>query len=505
LNRRWAAVLVLLLLTGISIAANAYVGAQGWRLYYGDAEAHLNIGRRVLDSRTPNGEQFGTVWLPSLHALMQPLVTRDDLWRSGLAGALVASACFVIGCWVLYLTFRRVFQSEAAGWTAALVPALNPNLLYLQATPMTEAVFLAGFAVLLYGLVVAEQEQNWMGIGIAAAGSLLASLTRYEGWFLIPFAALVVLVRSGRQRWPRTAVFVSLAMLGPVAWLAHNWWYWRDPLEFYRGEWSAMAIYSRQLAAGMQPYPGDHDLPAAARYYWEAARAVSGWALLIAAAAGVVALWRRWHWSIAWLAIPSVFYIWSIYSSGTPIFVPNLWPHSYYNTRYGLAVLPLLAGLTAALVSAAPKRWKVAAAGLVAGAGLIPWLLNPVPDAWICWKESQVNSEVRRAWTREAAHFLKGHYRMGTGIWMPFGDLTGILREAGVPLREALHEGNRPLFESALARPELFLRQEWVIAFSGDKVATALQKARRKGLVYSCWKRIEPKGGPVVEIYRRGG
>lgn len=493
-----------LLLAGISVAANIYVGAQGWRLYFGDAEAHLNIGRRVLDSRTPNGEQFGTVWLPSLHALMQPLVVRDDLWRSGLAGSLVASACFVAGCWLLYLTFRRVFNMEAAGLVAGLAPALNPNLLYLQAAPMTETVFLAGFAGLLYGMVVIEQDQSWRGIGIAAAGSLLASLTRYEGWFLIPFAALVVLVRSGRQRWLRTAVFVSLAMLGPLSWLAHNWWYWRDPLEFYRGEWSAMAIYGRQLAAGMQPYPGDHDLPAAARYYWEAARSVSGWGLLIAAAVGVVALWRRWHWSVAWLAIPCVFYVWSIYSSGTPIFVPGLWPHSYYNTRYGLAILPLLAGLAAALIAWTPEKWRRAAVPLVLGAGLIPWLLNPAPEAWICWKESQVNSEVRRAWTREAAHFLKDHYRMGTGIWMPFGDLTGILREAGVPLREALHEGNRPLFESTLARPELFLRQEWVIAFSGDKVATALQKARRKGLVYSCWKRIEPKGGPVVEIYRRG-
>ncbi|MBX9602198.1 MAG: glycosyltransferase family 39 protein [Bryobacteraceae bacterium] len=505
MKRRLAAAPALLLLAGISVAANVYVGAKGWRLYYGDAEAHLNIGRRVLDSRTPNGEQFGTVWLPALHTLMQPLVIHDGLWQSGLAGSLFASACFVLGCWLLYLTFRRVFDSEAAGWIAALAPGLNPNLVYLQATPMTEAVFLAGFAALLYGLVVTEQDQSWTGLAIAAAGSLLASLTRYEGWFLIPFAALVLLVRSERQRGRRTAAFVILASLGPASWLAHNWWYWRDPLEFYRGEWSAMAIYSRQLAAGMQPYPGDHNLPVAARYYWEAARSVSEWGVLVSATAGLFALWRRWHWSIAWLAIPSLFYVWSIYSSGTPIFVPQLWPHSYYNTRYGLAILPLLAGLTAALVSAAPRRWRAAAAATVAAAGMIPWLLNPAPDAWICWKESQVNSEVRRAWTREAARFLKGHYRLGTGIWMPFGDLTGILREAGIPLREALHEGNRPEFDSTLARPELFLRQEWVIAFSGDKVATALQKARRKGLVYSCWKRIEPKGGPVVEIYRRGG
>src|SRR4051812_19767499 len=48
--------------------------ANGWILYYGDAEAHLNIARRVIDSRTPGYEQIGTVWLPLPHVLMLPFV-----------------------------------------------------------------------------------------------------------------------------------------------------------------------------------------------------------------------------------------------------------------------------------------------------------------------------------------------------------------------------------------------------------------------------------------------
>ena len=53
-----------LLLTAISAAAVLWCSARGYTLYYGDAEAHLNIARRVLDSRTPGPEQLGTVWLP---------------------------------------------------------------------------------------------------------------------------------------------------------------------------------------------------------------------------------------------------------------------------------------------------------------------------------------------------------------------------------------------------------------------------------------------------------
>ena len=46
--------------------------------------------------------------------------------------------------------------------------------------------------------------------------------------------------------------------------------------------------------------------------------------------------------------------------------------------------------------------------------------------------------------------FLKANYRHGDGILFSFGDLTGVLREAGIPLRESLYDGNNPQF---LARP----------------------------------------------------
>jgi hypothetical protein len=39
-----------------------------------------------------------------------------------------------------------------------------------------------------------------------------------------------------------------------------------------------------------------------------------------------------------------------------------------------------------------------------------PWLAYPKPDAWITWKESQVNSVTRRAWTKEAAAFFQTKY-----------------------------------------------------------------------------------------------
>jgi hypothetical protein len=244
----------------------------------------------------------------------------------------------------------------------------------------------------------------------------------------------------------------------------------------------------------------------ASRQYAEAVRLCLGWPLVgLGAAGALVALARRRIWPLILLLLPAVFYVLSMYSSGTPIFVPHLWPFSYYNTRYGLASLPLAAFAAGALVTLAPRRWSVPAAALVALVAVSNWIGSPGPEFWICWKESQVNSDARRAWTRQAAEYLATNSRPDDGFIISFGDLTAIFPLARIPLVRTLHEGNRPYWDAAVARPEFFLHEEWAVALAGDKLATAVQRAERRGLRYRLVKSIAEKGAPVVEIYRREG
>ena len=70
------------LLAASSAAALWLVYSRGWTFYYGDAEAHWNIAREILDSRTPGYDLIGTVWLPLPHLLLMPLARVDAWWRS---------------------------------------------------------------------------------------------------------------------------------------------------------------------------------------------------------------------------------------------------------------------------------------------------------------------------------------------------------------------------------------------------------------------------------------
>ncbi|MEO8098848.1 MAG: hypothetical protein ABI811_14190 [Acidobacteriota bacterium] len=485
---------IFLLLGALGSSAAWWVFFHGYSFYYGDAEAHLNIARRIFDSRTPGPEQIGTVWLPLPHILLALFTRVDALWFSGLAGVIPSVACFTLAGTFLFLAAHRVYGSTAAAVTVALLFTLNPNMLYLAATPMTEPVMAAALAALLWATLWFRDSQSLWALLAAAAACNAASLTRYEGWFVIPFVALYIWIVARNKT--HAFLFGILAMLGPCAWLAHNLFYYNNALEFYNGPYSAQAIFQRQLSQGM-PQPGTKSWTLAAFYYWSAARHVVGDPLLILGSIGLVAaLWRRAWWAVALLCLPAIFYIWSMHSSGTPIFVPELEPFTRYNTRYALLVLPLAAFAAGALVVLFPESFRSKAAIGLTLVGAILLAARPVS---ICWEEAEAGSAGRRAYTQEAAAFLKDQYKHGAGIVFWFGDLAGILRQAGIPIREGLYQDNGSVWKEALAQPVKF-KEEWVLTLAGDPVSEALQ---HNDSAYQLVHRVEKKGAPAVEIFRR--
>ena len=474
----------------IIAGAAAYFFQTGATLAFGDAEAHLDIARRIVDSLTPGWSQVGTTWLPLPHLLMIPLVRNDWMWQTGLAGAVTSAACVTIAATFLFSAVRRIFKSATAGFVAGGVFLLNPNTLYLGSVPMTESVFFAALFGLLYFTVRFHETRGWGALLGASVAAFAGTLTRYEAWFLLPFAAVYIALSGRGKRTAATIVFCLIAGAGPLLWLAHNRWYYGDPLYFYRGPYSALAIQ------GESPYPGRGDWRIAAQYFLMAAQAVAGWPALVAGAAGlVIALVRRAFWPVLLLALPSVFYIWAIHSSSVPIFVPKLWPHTWYNTRYGLALLPLAALGAGALARQFSHKLIAGAIVLVAMA----CFLTPP----ITWQESDVNSRARRKAFAQAAAYLKEFAGPHETFLTSFGDLTPIYRTLGVPLERTLTGDNDLEFHAAMGRPDLFLHSDWAVVESGDAIQTMLDRARLHGPRYELAWRVTVKGTRVIEIYKR--
>jgi hypothetical protein len=541
----------------IALAVCASVFAFLWHfqrgdlLLDGDAVAHINIARRVFDSKTPGPLQLGTVWLPLPHVLIMPFIVSDWAWISGVGGSVPSLAAYVFAVWGIFrLTTRALMpvsgeaedrspasrksrdagQPRASpetgqvanpflGGLAALLFGLNPNLLYLQATAMTESLYLALFIwAMIFFTEFAQQreaspERESRLFRKCGLGLMGAMLTRYDGWFLaaVLACAVVVLVwREAVQEAPvalqvknpvavtrplsRISKFLIMVAAVPTFWLAYNWIVFGNPLEFATGRYSARAIAQQSYDAGMHA-PGFHDLPTATLYFLKTVQSDMGpgawgkiWLLLAAAGAVLILARARKAWPLLMLWIPLPFYALSVAYEGANIHVPQWWPFTYYNLRYGVQLIPAIAVFSAAAVYLAGQwlrsKWKVTPVVV-----MLIVLGGSYGSSWtdsICLTEARVNSRSRIALETALANVLSRLPRNST-LLMYTGSHVGALQRAGIPLRRVVTEGNHGDWKHPLARHGLWEEAlddparyaDYAIGFDDDEVTMA---ARKKGL-----------------------
>jgi hypothetical protein len=195
-------------------AAATAAGAIAWVVFlradlvltHYDAKAHLVVARRVIDNITPGWQQIGAVWLPLPHLIQLFPTQIDFFYRTGTFASLVSIACFGVAAYASARLAIAITQSTLAAATTFLLLALNPNLLYLHATPMTEPLLLAAsFAVVLwtYEWVVANADDvprrlRWM--------LFAAAWTRYEAWLVIASALMAAVYAMWRRGVPASTI-----------------------------------------------------------------------------------------------------------------------------------------------------------------------------------------------------------------------------------------------------------------------------------------------------------
>src|SRR5260370_4334123 len=191
--------------------------------------------------------QFGGVWLPLPHVLMVPFIWNSFLWRTGLAGSIPSMLCYVVSAVFLFQSAYRLTKDNLASLVGTLMFSLNPNVLYLQTTPLSELVCIATFTMACYYFLAWTQEDQPRYLVLAAGSTFLATLARYDGWMLvIMLPVLIVLVgRLKRHKFARIEsnliIFCLLGGLGIALWLVWCAVLFGDPLYFPHSQLSAQA------------------------------------------------------------------------------------------------------------------------------------------------------------------------------------------------------------------------------------------------------------------------
>jgi hypothetical protein len=459
-------------------------------MLYGDANAHLLIARRVFDNLTPGLAQLGAIWLPLPHLLMLPFVWNDFLWRTGLAGSIVSLLSYLVASVYIFLSARRLTKSNVASFIGSLVFILNPNILYLQTTPLSELVFIATLAATCYYFLVWAQTDSTRYLILAAAATFLTSLCRYDGWFvfvvILVCIVLIGLVRRHRLRHIEANLFIfgSMGSLGMVLWFVWNGLIFGDPLYFQHSQFSSEA-QQRSLLNSHILYTY-HNLYQAIRFYLiDCIDTVGPLLFGIATLALLVFLVQRRlkpeTFAALVFASPILFYMIALYTGQAALYlptaVPGYAPYTLYNARYGeVVVMPAavflacllsffshsqqlssLRGLLAQSLGRATGRYVFPLLFLVMVVGQSVWIAN---DGIIMLQDGQHGLACTP--TSNIVVYLAQHYNGGKILEDLYTAKIDTLEPTvGINFKNMIYEGSGDLWTKALRYPQSVV--DWII------------------------------------------
>ena len=502
------------------IVAAIHYHRLGLTLAHYDARAHLVVARRVFDSLTPGWQQVGAVWLPLPHLLNALPVQIDAFYRSGASGVAISIAAMALAAWAIARLIHRATGSVAGGVVASALLMLNPDVLYLQSTPMTEPL-LFGTTFLAVALIAewassltpsgpgappSRPDNAWRLGGAGAAPSstapgwacIAAVLTRYEAWPIVAAAivlAFVVLLRRGwtiapaaravrgLALWPlwALAAFLVNSKVSVGSWfISSGFFVAENPAQGH--PWLAWTQVWQGLIRLMGPL-----LP------WIAVASLLGVvARCLLARSGVSRENDQGDRRYALLLVLALAACAALplyaYFKGHPLRI-----------RYDVPLVAAAAALTGAGVALLPRRVQ-AAAGLVIVA-LAAWQVQPFDATAPVVAESQ-RDHANAAGRRAVTDYLASHWN-GQPILMSMGSLGHFMHDLsarGFAVRDFLHEGNGEIWVHAARDPRPFV--EWIAveerAEGGD---TLHWQARHNERFLQGFARVAEGGG--VALYRR--
>jgi hypothetical protein len=470
------------------VAWIAYARADLILSHY-DAKAHLVVARRVIDNITPGWQQIGAVWLPLPHLIHMLPTQIDALYRTGMFASLVSVACFCVTAYSIARLVTLITRSAIGATVATALLALNPNLLYLHVTPMTEPLLLAvtSLAVLwLYEWAPAQRDRVPVRLGLALAA---AAWTRYEAWPVVACAigaALYASWRTGASRtalmrraialaaWPGAAVIVFLinSRIAVGSWFVAEGFFVPDPV--YEGH------AGRAIAA---VWWGTHQL---------STRTTELIAIVVAAIFAGRAMLRS---AEAALLVPVSLFA----SAALPLYA--FYEGHPFRIRYMVPLVAACALFGGLGVGMLRQYAAMVTAGLLVGITLLqspPWRSDAPMVLEAQWDRPA--SQARRAVTA----CLTSAYR-GEKILASMGSLAHYMQELSrerFDIADFVHEGNGVIWNAALDTGPA-PHAGWMLveeqAEGGDVLA---QRIRHDPAFARGMKRVCEGGG--VALYRRG-
>jgi uncharacterized membrane protein YjjB (DUF3815 family) len=295
---------------------------------------------------------------------MLPTIWNDFMWHSGISGSMVSMFGYILAVTFIYKLVFMITKRKLNGLIAVLCMGININFLYLQSTPMTEALFVATLTMSVYYLTKWVYFQKLQTLLAASLFFFLSSINRYEGWPVVVAAAVCVALISYYKKGLKkmeglTILFCTGAFAGIILWLLWQLIIFHNPLYFLTSDYSSKYQTAFQILKGGDP--AYKNIVTSIKIFYYSIGDVIGYIALITACLGIISsiiaiLYKRKYYvknlPVFILLTPGIFLIYAMYKGNIPVNVPEIKAQSdYFNVRYALYSLPAISVFVALLPS----------------------------------------------------------------------------------------------------------------------------------------------------------
>ncbi len=471
----WLIALLLLTVT-VSVTATWYSFLHHDILIYDDSYSHIRIARSVLDSATPGIAQLGGVWLPLPHLIMLPFIWNDYLWQTGLAGSIPSMICYTITALYLFLAARQLTNNSCASFVGTLVFVLNPNIIYLQTTPLSEPVCFATSTVACFYFIVWVQTDKTKYLTMTAAATFLATIARYDGWMLFFILFMLIPVIGYVRHHHRQQIEAQLLIFGILGGFGIILWFAWDKVIFGNLLYFKQGLYSSQIQTQYyfhaQLSATTDNLWQSVRYYGFACLDNLGPVVIVLALIAFIkfVIVRRditmrknlaEIFAVLPFLTPLLFYVTSFYSGQVIALVPGV-SSQLFNPRFGSQAAIPAALFIATLIPGSLKFFKLYKSlaihailcGVLIGQSIVIW-----NSGIVTLEEGQYGNSCIAFQPVDA--FLAQHYNGG---WILEDTYLGTLneaQEADIHFKNIIYQGSSSLWKRALQNPGATV--DWVI------------------------------------------
>ena len=453
-----------------SLASLYLASRDGLLIAFQDAQSRLLLARLVIDSNNPGLTQIGGVWPPVPQLFMVPLSAFNGLFHSGLAGAPFSMLSYLLAIAVLY-KFLFYLTNDKIATLAGIIAFSTPDLLFMQATPMSEMPFIAFILVTAYSLMRWERDVEDLKFLFFTGISLtLAALTRYEGWFYLPIVSFLVLLVCINHHFALDKLTAHLTFFGVAAisgiglWLAWNQIIFGDVLFFTRSEFSAGAIAARTVNSLDAAHQTRHNLPFVLEIWGRTCIDIVGYGTLLVALLGGLLLTLSKRGVLEKLIcisliFPTVFYVGTMYLGLSTV----IWHPAYFNglnwgTRYATLMMPAVAVFTATLLRNRHLALKVGVIAIVVVSGAFSLYrgLLTVDEALVYPNYPATKMQ------DQMAMWLKDHYDRGQVLLFRVNN-ERVMFSAGIPLNDYVFEGSNQDYWRRARQNPVDASIDWIV------------------------------------------